>query len=249
MPVRVRGNPDKQYFLSREDAEKILRACPDVQWRLIVALSRFAGLRCPSEHLALRWCDVDWKNGCFIVHSKKTKRHPGKAKRVVPIFPDLYPYLREAFEKAMDDDVYAITRYRDSTTNLRTQFQRIVKRARLEPWPKLFHNLRSTCQTELARVMPEHLVCAWIGNSKEVFQEHYLQINDDDVKAASYLHKVVQNPVQQIAAPTCKPMTGLQGQNSKSSGCSDLQNPAKACTHKHLQKVGDEGLEPATSSM
>ncbi len=29
------------------------------QWRLIFALSRYGGLRCPSEHLALRWGHID----------------------------------------------------------------------------------------------------------------------------------------------------------------------------------------------
>lgn len=32
----VRGNPDKFHFVSREDAAKILRACPDIQWRMIL---------------------------------------------------------------------------------------------------------------------------------------------------------------------------------------------------------------------
>jgi hypothetical protein len=34
--------------------------------------------------------------------------------------------------------------------------------------PKLFQNLRSTRETELAECWPEHVVCAWIGNSKAV---------------------------------------------------------------------------------
>jgi integrase len=59
----AKGNPERFYFLSCQDAEKIIRACPDNQWKLIVALSRYGGLRCPSEHLGLRWGDVDWENG------------------------------------------------------------------------------------------------------------------------------------------------------------------------------------------
>ncbi len=51
--LAVRANPSRFYFLSREDAQAVLDACPDAQWRLIFALSRFGGLRCPSEHLGL----------------------------------------------------------------------------------------------------------------------------------------------------------------------------------------------------
>lgn len=48
------ANKARQYFLERKDAEKILAACPDSQWRLIFALCRYGGLRCPTEILALR---------------------------------------------------------------------------------------------------------------------------------------------------------------------------------------------------
>src|SRR5262249_3775589 len=42
---------DRQVFVSQADTGRVLEACPDAEWRLIVALSRYGGLRCPSEHL------------------------------------------------------------------------------------------------------------------------------------------------------------------------------------------------------
>ena len=42
------------------------------------------------------------------------------------------------------------TRYRDANANLRTRLARIIERAGLEVWPKLFQNLRLTRETELA---------------------------------------------------------------------------------------------------
>ena len=56
----VRRNDRRYYFITQDDARKVLDACPDAQWRLLFALSRFGGLRCPSEHLGLRWGDIDW---------------------------------------------------------------------------------------------------------------------------------------------------------------------------------------------
>jgi hypothetical protein len=35
-------------------------ACPDAQWRLLVALARYGGVRTPSESLAIEWSHVDW---------------------------------------------------------------------------------------------------------------------------------------------------------------------------------------------
>ena len=80
--------------------------------------------------------------------------------------------------EGMGRDEYVITRYRETRQNLRTQLCRIIKRAGLKPWPKPWHNLRSTRQTELAEKYPIHVVCSWLGNSRAVAQAHYLQVTD-----------------------------------------------------------------------
>jgi len=168
------ANPDRYYFITREEADKVIEACPDAQWRLLFALSRYGGLRCPSEHLALRWEYVDWEHGRITVRSPKTEHHAGGESRVIPIFPELRPHLEAVWEQAEPGTEHVITRYRDCNANLRTQFQRIIRRAGLKPWPKLFANLRSTRETELAESFPIHVVCAWIGNSQAVAAKHYL---------------------------------------------------------------------------
>jgi integrase len=71
------ANDSRDYFLTRQDAAKIVMACPDAEWRLLFTLSRYGGLRCPSEHLALRWADVDWDNSRILVRSPKTEHHHG----------------------------------------------------------------------------------------------------------------------------------------------------------------------------
>ena len=45
------GIKDRQRFVMREEIARVLAACPDHHWRTIVALSRYGGLRCPSEVL------------------------------------------------------------------------------------------------------------------------------------------------------------------------------------------------------
>ena len=57
------ANADRAFFVTREATTKLIEACPDREWRLIIALSRYGGLRCPSETLTLEWSDVNWEQG------------------------------------------------------------------------------------------------------------------------------------------------------------------------------------------
>ena len=96
----------------------------------------------------------------MLVHSPKTEHEPNGRTRVVPLFPELRAILMEAFEAAQEDAEFVIAKYRDTSANLRTQFNRIAKRAGLILWPKPFQNLRSTRETELLDSWPSHVVCA-----------------------------------------------------------------------------------------
>ncbi len=71
--------------------------------------------------------------------------------------------------------------------NLRQHLLRLIERAGLTPWPKLFHNLRSSAQTDLAERFPSHVVCAWLGNNKAVALHHYLQVTDAHDEQATRL--------------------------------------------------------------
>ena len=66
------ANKERQFHVDRDVIFRVIDAAPDAEWRLLIALSRFGGLRCPSEHLALRWQDVDWERNRFCVDSPKT---------------------------------------------------------------------------------------------------------------------------------------------------------------------------------
>ena len=251
----VGGNQSREFFVTREMA-----ACPDWQWRLLFALSRYGGLRCPSEHLALTWDDIDWARSRMLVRSPKTEHHVGGESRWVPIFPELRPYIDEAWAAAPKSSVYLITRYREATVNLRTHLLRIIRRAGLKPWPKLLHNLRATRETELAESFPMHVVCAWIGNSQLVAKEHYLQVTDAHFEAAvisgcdcrnlperveterPFKPDVAQKAAQQAAA---RSSTALDCAPTESA------NTREYCNSRALvgMEVGAEGLEPPTSTL
>lgn len=183
----VRHNPAKFYFVTRKETVALLDACQNIQWKMIIALTRFGGLRCPSEVLRLKWEDINWDARRFIVHASKTEHHADAGIRQVPIFLELMPILLAGFEAAESDDEFVITQYRDARQNLRSGLNRIIKRAGLKPWPKLFQNMRSTRETELAEEFPLQAVCSWIGNSPAVAARHYLQTRDEHFDIAAGL--------------------------------------------------------------
>ncbi len=127
----VMGNAKRLYFITREEAAKVLEACPDAQWRLLFALSRYGGLRCPSEHLGLKWGDVDWERNRILVRSPKTEHHAGGESRMIPLFPELLSHLLEVFSQPNPGE-YVISRYRDTNGNLRTQLRADHQEGRIE---------------------------------------------------------------------------------------------------------------------
>ena len=185
LKVGSQANESRLCDVPREWIASILEACPSTEWRLIVSLCRFGGLRCPTEVNRLRWQDIDWARERITVSSPKTANYPDGSFRVIPLFPELAPLLRDAFEQATPGAEYVITSYRSDQDNLRTQFLRILKRAGIEPWPRLFQNLRTSRETELCHVFPIHVVCKWIGNTARIAKKHYLQVRESDFQKAT----------------------------------------------------------------
>jgi integrase len=132
-----------------------------------------------------RWGDVEWELNRITVRSPKTEHHEGKESRVIPLFAELLPQLVVVWNEAEEGTEFVIARYRGRNSNLRTQLERIIRKAGFTPRPKLFQNLRSTWETELAAEFPIHVVCDWVGNTQAVAAKHYLQTTDDHFDRAT----------------------------------------------------------------
>ena len=236
----VQANKSREHFVSRDVAAQVIAACPDNEWRLIFVLARFGGLRTPSETLLLRWADVDWERGRLLIRSPKTEHHEGKNSRLVPIFPELRPHLEAAWDQAAEGAEFVVTRYRDCNANLRTQLLRIIDKAGLTSWPKLFQNLRATRETELAETYPLHVVVAWLGNSQLIAAKHYLQVTD------SHFQEATQNPTQkgtEMGETDGKTVIRPLRENEKGP---EFPGLSVSCRLLHKKTVPPTGVEPVS---
>ncbi len=159
------SNRDRIVFIDAATAAKVMDACPGREWRLRFALARYAGLRIPSELDALMWQDIDWDDATITIRAHKT------AERVIPLFAELRPYL-----EACRADLGPVVE-KQAAMSYRQAMQRIIKRAGVPQWPRLFHNLRASRHTELEDRFPSHVVCYWMGNTTAVSRKHYLKAN------------------------------------------------------------------------
>ena len=243
------ANPSRFHYVTRAEAEKVLNACPDVEWKLIFAFSRFGGLRCPSETLGLRWIDIDWEHSRIHVRSPKTAHFAGHESRDIPLFPELLPLLQEAFDEAEPGSVYIIGKYRDKAVNLRTRLARIIRAAGVTPWGKIFQNCRATRQTELGDDFAPHVVCAWLGNSEPVAMRHYLHVTDEHYRKAAGVApsqvspKAAHNAARYTSELPRKGSQGERGQDQKRANCGAMRKETAPCESTEPSSMTPRRLE------
>jgi ParB-like chromosome segregation protein Spo0J len=110
----------------------------------------------------------------------------------------------EAFDAAPDGAIHVITKRRPSAQRWGMLLRRILAKAGIDPWKRIFHNLRASRQTELAAMYPIAAVCRWLGNSVKVADDHYLMGLEKDFEQAAKFG-ALQNPVQQTATNDAEP--------------------------------------------
>ncbi|MFM8214288.1 MAG: tyrosine-type recombinase/integrase, partial [Pirellula sp.] len=71
-------------FVPREVVDKLMKKANPV-WKVILGLSRYGGLRTPSETLSLRWEDIDWEMNRMSIPEPKVEHHEGRGIRSCPI--------------------------------------------------------------------------------------------------------------------------------------------------------------------
>ncbi len=185
------ANAARNVYVPRELFERILDATKDVEFRLLLAMSRYAGLRCPSEVKKLPWSTIDLEINIFTAQSPKTERHEGQEKREVPIFPELRARILEAQAQAVGPLMFP--RHQITGAAITSKLTRSLRSIDEALWPKPFVNLRASCEHDW--LMAGHKineVAAWMGHSADTMLKHYNRVvKEQQVRAASALLRVV----------------------------------------------------------
>jgi len=69
--------------------------------------------------------------------------------------------------------------------NLRTTSEKVIRRAGVEPWPRLWHSLRASCESDLAQSFPLATVTKWLGNTPSVALRHYIDPTESAFEKAT----------------------------------------------------------------
>jgi integrase len=142
-----------------------------------LVLARYGGLRI-GEVLRFRVSDVDWSARSFLV--RDTKRD---TTRTVPLFPEVDGVV-EHWRRFADD----LAPVGDTFPDRRILTRSITDLARAtgtDPWPRLWHNLRASRESELLERYPTKDVLLWIGNSEAVAMKHYALTRDETFARAA----------------------------------------------------------------
>ena len=209
-------------YVSLDELEKLLDACPDAGWRAFLGLCRLAGLR-RAEALTLLWSHVDWVNYRLTVFAPKT----GK-RRVVPVEPQLQGLLQDVFDAAKPGEGHVVPQSMVSRTSLRRRFESIIRKAGLPQWADLYRVLRRNAETDWAQRFPQYVVSTWMGHDIRVSDRHYLQVPEElYVKAA-----------------------GLTTEGKLQNNCkTDEPGEIRECCKSLSYQMERTGLEPATPSL
>lgn len=190
----------------------------------------------------------------------------GRAVSRDPHVPAAGAVFEEAMEAASEGAEYAFPEeYRQRThgphgwvnCNLRTKVEKIIRRAALEPWPKLWHSLPASCESDLAQEFPLAMVTKRLGNAHSVALRHFVDTTDDAFRRAlewtpakaregstNSDTRVAKNPAQHVPAPRGK----LEKLASEAlADCRSVQRGACRNSLLHHDVMEDRGLEPLTS--
>ncbi len=218
-------------YITPEEIDLVIEACPDSEWRLLFGLARLAGLRIPSESHLLTWADVDFERSRLTVRSPKTEHHAGHEQRIVPITPKLMELISDRYESCPEGEQRLVTI--SGKGALIRKVRPIWKRAGVKGWERLWQTLRQSCEKEWAMTFPQFAVSKWIGHSITVSGRHYANDVPDELFAlaadhhppASRAQRQAQQNMSARAGNAQKQKKPAEGVDGLSSGvCRDLQD-------------------------
>jgi site-specific recombinase XerD len=186
-------NAARDRYISAEVFTKILDKSADHELRLLLAIVRYCGLRCPSEIRPLLWTAVDWEGGVLVVNSSKTEEYDS-GRREVPLFPAVLPYLYAHRETCGSDELMFPNHQRTGAA-ITGRLASLCRKAGEVLWTKPFVNMRACAERDALQAgHPIDQVASWFGHSPAIALRHYNRvIKERKVRAASNALRPTQN--------------------------------------------------------
>jgi len=178
--------PDKKWaYVDLPTLQRLLDACPNQDWKNLLALCRFAGLR-RGEAMRLRWSAVDMDRRRIAVNDDISHQDSKHRRRECPIVPELYDILFDAFMDGKGGELVV------DAANIGGSFHRgfevLAKRAKVATYARPFHTLRKNCETDWLSEYDVFTVCEWLGHGPAIAKRHYHRAKDETFEQAAGLN-------------------------------------------------------------
>lgn len=175
---RLEVNRERDQYITPEIFTRVVNATADKELRLLLAMVRYGGLRCPSEIRPMTWQRVRWDEGIFIVTAPKTEGNEGQERREVPIFDALTPFLDDAWgTDAAERTPLIFPRHQGTGAAITGRLESLCRKVGEPLWNKPFVNLRASAEHDvIAAGHTINEVAAWFGHSPQTALKHYSRV-------------------------------------------------------------------------
>ncbi len=186
----------------------------------------------------------------------------------MPLVPELLEMLESAYSDAPEGAEFILPTYSTHTSPAMLVL-RACRAAGVDPWPRPFHAMRASCETDWAARFPLADVAEWLGHSRMVAARHYLRPTGATFAAATMsasggsiggdaggdniCEAVVTPVVTRVSAPSGA-LSQVAGEVPTNDRLTLVKRniprlPANSCEKRGMRRVDLIGLEPTTSSM
>ena len=254
------ANMERWFYVTKETALEAMAKTPNLEYRAMIALCRFAGARGVSEFNSLEWnsswirWSADGQPGTIRLHRTKTE-DSGFADTILPMAPELESVLRDLFDNAEPGRVKLFTTRTNPGGRIKEQFLRIGVDI-ISPY-----NLRrSYCRDLMESGLDPKCYEYYSGHSLQTSLRFYQQW--DNARAQKAMPKVLaalatEKKSDATFGATSTPQTPLltpcdkphQDETSGDKNAQTLENKAlsqnksPSCVLSQPGKLGAEGFE------
>lgn len=199
---RLEVNRARDRYITIEVFNRMVNATTDRELRLLLAMVRIAGVRCPSEIRPLTWQSVQWDEGVIVVVAPKTEGYEDQERREVPILPAMRPILNDAWEHAPPGELM-FPRHQGTGAAITGRIESLLRKIGEPLIPKPMVNMRASAERDaFAAGHAPDVVAAWFGHSPTTALKHYSRVvKERETRRASNALHASTEPEQPEAQP------------------------------------------------